>query len=201
MFGKADPYAKLRIGTQEFSTKPNSGGGKNPIWNEEFNFDVSNEKEMEVEVLDKQTVGNDKFMGQCSVSILEWIANGKFEGDIDLLDKGGKPVGRVNLSVRFERPNAAAMVAADKDTKVPTGSQALTTSAGQAEGDLVRDPAGKFTDEEIYEAFRAFDLDKNNFVGAAEIRHVLINIGEQVTDEEVDEMIRMVDSDGDGQVS
>ena len=38
-------------------------------------------------------------------------------------------------------------------------------------------------------------------MGAAEIRHVLINIGEQVTDEEVDEMIRMVDKDGDGQVS
>ena len=37
-------------------------------------------------------------------------------------------------------------------------------------------------------------------MGAAEIRHVLINIGETVTDEEVDEMIRMVDSDGDGQV-
>jgi serine/threonine-protein phosphatase 2B regulatory subunit len=64
-----------------------------------------------------------------------------------------------------------------------------------------RDPAGRFTDDEILEAFKAFDLDKNNFVGAAEIRHVLINIGEQVTDEEVDEMIRMVDSDGDGQVS
>ncbi|GMH68284.1 hypothetical protein TL16_g04892, partial [Triparma laevis f. inornata] len=58
----------------------------------------------------------------------------------------------------------------------------------------------KFTDEEIWDAFQAFDLDKNNFVGAAEIRHVLINIGETVTDEEVDEMIRMVDTDGDGQV-
>ena len=64
-----------------------------------------------------------------------------------------------------------------------------------------RDPNGKFSDEEIWEAFTAFDLDKNNFVGAAEIRHVLINIGEQVTDEEVDEMIRMIDRDGDGQVS
>lgn len=42
---------------------------------------------------------------------------------------------------------------------------------------------------------------RNNFIGAAEIRHILINIGEQVTDEEVDEMIRMVDKDGDGQVS
>ena len=60
---------------------------------------------------------------------------------------------------------------------------------------------GKFSDREILEAFIAFDLDKNNFIGAAEIRHILINIGEQVTDEEVDEMIRMVDRDGDGQVS
>jgi serine/threonine-protein phosphatase 2B regulatory subunit len=81
----------------------------------------------------------------------------------------------------------------------PTPGQAIVPSKGANEG--VRDPAGKFTDEEILEAFKAFDLDKNNFVGAAEIRHVLINIGEQVTDEEVDEMIRMVDADGDGQVS
>ena len=201
MFGKADPYAKMRIGTQEYATKPNPGGGKNPIWNEEFAFDISNEREMELEVLDKETVGNDKFMGKCTVSIMEWVANGKFEGDLDLLDKAGKPVGRVTLSVRFERPNAGgsgALVVAAPGTK---GSQALM-AANQGEGaELMRDPAGKFTDDEIYEAFKAFDLDKNNFVGAAEIRHVLINIGEQVTDEEVDEMIRMVDSDGDGQVS
>ena len=38
------------------------------------------------------------------------------------------------------------------------------------------------------------------FVGAAELRHVLICMGELITDEEVDEMIRMVDTDGDGQV-
>lgn len=37
-------------------------------------------------------------------------------------------------------------------------------------------------------------------IGAAEIRHVLICMGELITDEEVDEMIAMVDSDGDGQV-
>jgi len=197
MFGKADPYAKLRIGTQEYMTKPNQGGGKNPIWNEEFNFDISNEKEMVVEVLDKETVGNDKFMGQCTVSIMEWIANGKFEGDIDIQDKSDKPVGRVTLSVRFERPGAGGEVA----TAAKMDLAAALKNTSDVGGDLIRDPAGKFTDDEIFEAFRAFDLDKNNFVGAAEIRHVLINIGEQVTDEEVDEMIRMVDSDGDGQVS
>ena len=199
MFGKADPYCKMRIGTQEMMTKPNQGGGKNPIWNEEFNYDISNEREINIEVLDKETVGNDKFMGEAAVSIMEWIANGKFEGDIDVQDKSKKPMGRVTLSVRFERPGAGGAVADSAKTDL-AASLKMTVADAQG-GDLVRDPAGKFTDDEIFEAFRAFDLDKNNFVGAAEIRHVLINIGEQVTDEEVDEMIRMVDSDGDGQVS
>jgi len=209
MFGKADPFARLRIGTQEFSTQPNPGGGKNPVWNEEFSFDISNEKDLEVEVLDKETVGNDKFMGRAKVSIIEWIANGRFEGELDLMDKANKLVGRISLSSRFDRPQAAggngpssaqvdALVVANDPSAGPV-VLAGANKTGGAEG--VRDPAGKFTDEEILEAFKAFDLDKNNFVGAAEIRHVLINIGEQVTDEEVDEMIRMVDSDGDGQVS
>lgn len=205
MFGKADPYTRLRIGTQEFSTRPNPGGGKNPVWNEEFQFDISNEKECEIEVLDKETVGNDKFMGRCKVGIMEWIANGRFEGDLDLVDKSEKPVGRITISVRFERPN----VQGGAGKKMEDGADmALTVAGDKSAGamqvyaaDAARDPAGKFTDDEILEAFRAFDLDKNNFVGAAEIRHVLINIGEQVTDEEVDEMIRMVDFDGDGQVS
>ena len=36
---------------------------------------------------------------------------------------------------------------------------------GAAQAGPARDPNGKFTDEEIWEAFTAFDLDKNNFVG------------------------------------
>ena len=57
-----------------------------------------------------------------------------------------------------------------------------------------------FVDDEIRAAFDFIDLDHNDYVGAAEIRHVLVCMGELVTDEEVDMMITMVDSDGDGQV-
>ena len=53
---------------------------------------------------------------------------------------------------------------------------------------------------EVKEAFREFDLDKNGFVGAAEIAHVLQSMGEKATDDEVDEMILMADLDGDGQI-
>lgn len=36
---------------------------------------------------------------------------------------------------------------------------------------------------------------------AAQLRHVMTNLGEKLTDEEVDEMIREADIDGDGQVN
>lgn len=59
----------------------------------------------------------------------------------------------------------------------------------------------EFSEEEILGAFRFIDLDKNNFIGAAELRHLLICMGELITDEEVDEMVKLCDMDGDGQVS
>ena len=57
------------------------------------------------------------------------------------------------------------------------------------------------SEEEIKEAFRVFDKDGNGFISAAELRHVMTNLGEKLTDEEVDEMIREADTDGDGQVN
>ena len=55
--------------------------------------------------------------------------------------------------------------------------------------------------EEIREAFKVFDKDGNGFISAAELRHVMTNLGEKLTDEEVDEMIREADLDGDGQIN
>ncbi|KAB0387791.1 hypothetical protein FD755_002747 [Muntiacus reevesi] len=53
------------------------------------------------------------------------------------------------------------------------------------------------SEEEIIEAFRVFEKDGS----AAELRHVMTNLGGKLTDEEVDEMIREADIDGDGQVN
>ena len=58
-----------------------------------------------------------------------------------------------------------------------------------------------FTDDQIKEAFFTFDMNGNGYIGVAEIRFVLDALGEDVTDEEIDEMIRMLDVDGDGQVN
>merc|ERR1711959_318686 len=57
------------------------------------------------------------------------------------------------------------------------------------------------TEEELIEAFKVFDRDNNGFISASELRRVMTNLGEKLTDEEVDEMIREADIDGDGQVN
>jgi len=55
--------------------------------------------------------------------------------------------------------------------------------------------------EEIKEAFKVFDKDGNGYISASELRHIMTNLGEKLTDEEVDEMIREADVDGDGQIN
>ncbi|KAG8805834.1 hypothetical protein FRC17_005306, partial [Serendipita sp. 399] len=57
------------------------------------------------------------------------------------------------------------------------------------------------SEEEIKEAFKVFDKDGNGFISSAELRHVMLNLGEKLSDNEVDEMIREADVDGDGQIN
>lgn len=57
------------------------------------------------------------------------------------------------------------------------------------------------TEDQIIEAFKVFDKTGHGFISAAEIRRVMTNLGDKLTDDEVDQMIRMSDLDGDGQVN
>ena len=54
---------------------------------------------------------------------------------------------------------------------------------------------------DIRATFQVFDKDGNGFISPAELRYVMTNIGNQLTIEEVDELIKEVDCDGDGQVN
>ncbi|KAK8542981.1 hypothetical protein V6N12_015556 [Hibiscus sabdariffa] len=56
-------------------------------------------------------------------------------------------------------------------------------------------------EDDLREAFRVFDKDQDGYISPHELRLVMINIGEKVTDEELEQMIREADLDGDGQVN
>jgi calmodulin len=55
--------------------------------------------------------------------------------------------------------------------------------------------------EKNREVFRAFDRNGNGFISPADLRHVMTDLGENLTDEEIDEMMRAAGSDGDGKVN
>merc|ERR1712151_401809 len=64
-------------------------------------------------------------------------------------------------------------------------------------------PVGSVTFDErmLRKAFVTFDLDKNDMVGAKELRHIFSQLGENPRNEEIDGMIRLCDEKGQGQVA
>jgi calmodulin len=56
------------------------------------------------------------------------------------------------------------------------------------------------TEQEIIEAFKIFDRDGSGGVDASELMQVMTSIGDPMTQEEAEGMIRQADSDGTGSV-
>ena len=55
-------------------------------------------------------------------------------------------------------------------------------------------------DEELHEAFKHFDMDRDGYITPHELRNGMINIGEEYTPEEAEEMIKEGDLDNDGKI-
>ena len=56
-------------------------------------------------------------------------------------------------------------------------------------------------EEEMLEAFQVFDTDGNGSITADELRQIFNNLGEKLTDEEITDMIKEADIDGDGEIN
>jgi calmodulin len=68
-------------------------------------------------------------------------------------------------------------------------------------GLMVRKMKDTDTEEELLEAFKVFDRDSNGFITSHELRHVMTNLGQSLSPEEIEEMVREADIDGDGQIN
>ena len=55
--------------------------------------------------------------------------------------------------------------------------------------------------EEIREAFKVFDIDKDGQISEDEIREVMASLGEEKTSLEIKQMVRVADTNGDGKIN
>ncbi|ELU05456.1 hypothetical protein CAPTEDRAFT_157499 [Capitella teleta] len=54
--------------------------------------------------------------------------------------------------------------------------------------------------DELTDAFSIFDHDGSGYINAAEFRHVMTTMGEKLTDEQLNEMVKEFEADGEGKV-
>ena len=55
--------------------------------------------------------------------------------------------------------------------------------------------------EELEEAFHVFDKEGKGFISASELKHIMTTLGEKMTQNEVEDMIKEADVNGDGQIN
>jgi calmodulin len=55
--------------------------------------------------------------------------------------------------------------------------------------------------EYLRKCFAIFDKDNDGFISRDELRNIMTNLGEQLSVQEVEEMIRVADLDGDGRLN
>ncbi|GAN06811.1 calmodulin [Mucor ambiguus] len=57
------------------------------------------------------------------------------------------------------------------------------------------------TENDLLEAFKVFDKDQDGSITQDELRSVMSNLGQKLTSQELDEMIKEADTDGDGKIN
>ena len=152
-------------------------------------------------------------IGNYEISLLPVYKNGqidtwidlKFKNEFDTLIDGGQ----IHLSLKFygddrikfpqHRPDLPSFDEKDRvysqslaTTDTLRSSIGVTPPVKSFEESLVKENIEydlEFSDEDIKDAFRFLDLDKNGYIGIAEIRHILKCMGFSILDEELDMVI------------
>jgi len=56
------------------------------------------------------------------------------------------------------------------------------------------------SEQELLNAFKVFDKDGSGTISTEELKNVLRSLGENLTDADLDEMVKLADKNGDGQI-
>ncbi len=106
-----DPYAVITCGGQRFRTKTHTDGGRHPVWNQSFQFNVINENTVGVELYDSDTFSRDDKIGSCTVDLSRARMSGSDSQQAAVRTSKGKQHGFVSVRIAF-KPNQPVQAAA-----------------------------------------------------------------------------------------
>ncbi|CAA3030333.1 elicitor-responsive 1 isoform X2 [Olea europaea subsp. europaea] len=88
-FGRIDPYVLLQYRNQECKSSTANGQGRNPIWNENFEFRVDypmadEQYKLVLKIMAYDTFTADDYLGQATIYVKELIELGLEKGKAEL---------------------------------------------------------------------------------------------------------------------
>ncbi len=210
-----------QIQSYKAKTKVDKRASDSPIWNETFEFWVVDHSSLKIEVFDHDLLTKDDLVGSNNLPLSTVFREGIRDGWVPIRARTTwgalEDRGEIKLHVDFsahegigfpqKRPDADSY---DHQERIYRDNVKLYHFQGlhhkhaefkQEEKQDTTEVDKRFTDADIEAAFKFIDLDKNLIVGPAEIRHILTCMGEMITEEEVEMMIRLCDKSGNGSIS
>lgn len=199
----ANPRVVVKATGRTYMTEnPTSMTSLSLLWDNELVIPVVSEASFTIEYGDFDHVtGQFESYGSSVLSLLQMYESASIDVSVDLKQQNelGEVIdgGRISMALQFvfQGPSSIAFPRDQSTVQsyIPGDTATLTEST--------KNDGQGFSEAEIRQAFNKIDLDKNGYIGAAELRHCLVSMGEHVTEAEIDMMLAMVDLNGDGQVS
>merc|ERR1712036_79552 len=133
-FGKADPYAVLRVGKEKFKSKT-VDNNHNPDWNFDIKFDTNKEtpQEVSLEVYDEDMIGKDDLLGQTKLHLNQIIIQRKIVNNWIPLQQCKS--GEVLFSTEFTPYDSSRKESQRTDSKsVDSKTDIVTSETKQTKG-------------------------------------------------------------------
>ena len=100
VFGKQDPYVKIKTNSGEFKTHTCNNGGKRPYWNDAFTFNLAGDTNIHLSIWDKDTFSKDDFLAETNINLMGNLMQGNNTKWYNLTYKG-KPAGQIYIEIQY----------------------------------------------------------------------------------------------------
>ncbi|KAL4454620.1 hypothetical protein ABPG74_021825 [Tetrahymena malaccensis] len=101
ILGKMDPFIKITISDQKFTSAVAKNQGQTPVWIDKFNFKIKNDNMLTFSIFDKDKLSGNDFIAEGSCALANVIKEGKKVIEYATCMRHGKSAGQVVFELEF----------------------------------------------------------------------------------------------------